>query len=83
MIYIWIRRTLNWADEEEAAAGITDPWLKEKVPLWNATFNISYQRFRLPGRADRGPQSLEGGGRRAGRLGPDPGWSPRAPGRRR
>ena len=46
MIYIWIRRTLNWADEEEAAAQITDPWLKEKLPLWNATFNISYQRFR-------------------------------------
>ena len=46
MIYIWVRRTLNWADEEEAAAGITDPWLNEKLPLWNATFNISYQRFR-------------------------------------
>lgn len=46
MIYIWIRRTLNWADEEGAAAQITDPWLKPKLPLWNATFNISYQRFR-------------------------------------
>ena len=46
MIYIWIRRTLNWADEQGAAAGITHACLKEKVPLWNATFNLSYQRFR-------------------------------------
>lgn len=46
MIYIWIRRTVDWDDEEAAVAQLTDPWLKPKVPLWNATFNISYQRFR-------------------------------------
>jgi hypothetical protein len=47
VIYIWVRRTVGWADEQAAEARITDPWLKQKVPLWNATFNISYQRFRL------------------------------------
>jgi hypothetical protein len=46
VIHIWIRRTVDWADEEAAVAQLTDPWLKPKVPLWNATFNISYQRFR-------------------------------------
>jgi hypothetical protein len=46
MIYIWVRRTVDWADEEKAAAQLTDPWLTPKLPLWNATFNISYQRFR-------------------------------------
>jgi hypothetical protein len=47
LIYIWIRRTVNWADEEEAAARLNDPGMKQKLPLWNATFNISYQRFRF------------------------------------
>jgi hypothetical protein len=62
VIYIWIRRTLDWADEEEAAAGITDPWLKQKLPLWNATFNISYQRFRhrVAEIADRNHARVEG-----------------------
>jgi hypothetical protein len=46
VIYIWIRRTVDWEDEDAALAQLTDPWLKPKVPLWNATFNITYQRFR-------------------------------------
>ena len=43
MIYIWVRRTLDWADEEAVLSQLTD---QSKVPRWNATFNISYQRFR-------------------------------------
>jgi hypothetical protein len=46
MIYIWVRRTVDWADEQAAAKQLTYPWLKQKLVLWNATFNISYQRFR-------------------------------------
>jgi hypothetical protein len=45
-LYIWIRRTVDWADDEAALDQITDPWLKPKIQLWNGTFNISYQRFR-------------------------------------
>jgi hypothetical protein len=46
VIHIWIRRTVDWDDEEAAMAQLTDPWLIPKVPLWNATFNLSYQQFR-------------------------------------
>jgi hypothetical protein len=46
VIHIWIRRTVDWEDEDAALDQLTDPWLIPKVPLWNATFNISYQRFR-------------------------------------
>jgi hypothetical protein len=46
VIYIWVRRTVDWDDEEGALAQLTDPWLIPKIPVWNATFNISYQRFR-------------------------------------
>jgi hypothetical protein len=42
VIYIWIRRTVDWDDEDAAL----DPWLIPRLPLWNATFNISYPRFR-------------------------------------
>lgn len=47
MIYIWIRRTVDWQDEDAALERLTDPWLIPKVPLWNSTFDITYQRFRL------------------------------------
>jgi hypothetical protein len=47
LIYIWIRRTVDWADEEAAVAQLTDPWLLPKIPLWNKTFDMTYQRFRL------------------------------------
>jgi hypothetical protein len=43
VIYVWVRRTLDWEDEEAVLAQLADT---SKVPLWNATFNISYQRFR-------------------------------------
>jgi hypothetical protein len=46
VICIWIRRTVDWTDEEAAVAQLTDPWLLPKIPLWNATFNISYASFR-------------------------------------
>ena len=46
MVYIWVRKTLNWADEEGALAQIAHPWIRSKVELWNRTFNISYQHFR-------------------------------------
>jgi hypothetical protein len=46
VIYIWIRRTVDWRNEDAALDQLTDSWLKPKVPLWNATFNISYQGFR-------------------------------------
>jgi hypothetical protein len=41
--HIWVRRTLDWADEEAVVAELADASM---VPLWNATFNVSYQRFR-------------------------------------
>ena len=44
MIHIWIRKTQDWADEEGVVAQLAD---SSMVPLWNATFNLSYQRFRL------------------------------------
>ena len=43
MIYIWVRRPVDWEDEEAALAQLEDTSM---VPLWNATFNLSYQRFR-------------------------------------
>lgn len=46
MVYIWIRKTLSWADEQEALRQVTFPALRPLIPLWNATFNMSYQRFR-------------------------------------
>jgi hypothetical protein len=46
VIYIWIRRTVDWGDGDAATDQLTDAWLKPKVPLWNGTFNISYQDFR-------------------------------------
>jgi hypothetical protein len=45
MIYIWIRRTLDWGDEEAITAQI-DPEFRPRFELWNSTFNISYPQFR-------------------------------------
>jgi hypothetical protein len=47
VVYIWIRRTVAWEREDEALAAVTDPWIAEKARTWNATFNMSFQRFRL------------------------------------
>jgi hypothetical protein len=45
VIYIWVRATVPWADEAEARSQLR-PELRRRLDLWNATFNISYQRFR-------------------------------------
>ncbi len=45
LVYIWVRRTLDWNDEAVAFAGV-DERMKPKVQLWNETFTMTYQRFR-------------------------------------
>lgn len=45
MIFIWVRAAAPWADEERARSEIR-PDLRQRLDLWNETFNISYQRFR-------------------------------------
>jgi hypothetical protein len=45
LIYIWVRRTLDWNDEAVAFAGLEER-LKPKVQTWNETFTMTYQRFR-------------------------------------
>src|ERR1039457_5911276 len=45
VIYIWVRKTLDWGDEDVALAQLVDV-MKPKVQLWNATFDMTYQRFR-------------------------------------
>ena len=45
MTYIWVRTTVEWGDEQ-AALDQVHSWLMPKIQLWNATFNLSYQRFR-------------------------------------
>jgi hypothetical protein len=45
MIYIWIRRTLDWSDEEAFWAQIDDR-IRPGVELWNATLNMPFHRFR-------------------------------------
>ena len=37
---------MDWEDEAATLAKLTDPLRESKVPLWNATFNISFRRFR-------------------------------------
>jgi hypothetical protein len=37
---------VDWQDEAAALDQLSDPWLIPKIPLWNSTFNITYQRFR-------------------------------------
>jgi hypothetical protein len=46
MVYIWIRQTVSWADEQRAEREVTFPPLRSLIPLWNSTFNMSYQHFR-------------------------------------
>ena len=45
MIYIWVRATLPWHDAELARAQVR-PDFRQRLDLWNETFNIPYQRFR-------------------------------------
>jgi hypothetical protein len=45
MIYIWIRATVDWQDEEAFLAQLR-PELEPKINLWNETFNIRFHVFR-------------------------------------
>jgi hypothetical protein len=44
-ICIWIRRTVDWADEQAFLAQAPAD-LRPKVELWNATFTLPFHRFR-------------------------------------
>lgn len=43
LVYIWVRRTLDWAREH---ATRIDPAMRQKVGLWDATFSLPYHAFR-------------------------------------
>lgn len=45
MIYIWIRATVDWADERAFLAQVT-PAFKLRLDVWNATFTFPYHVFR-------------------------------------
>jgi hypothetical protein len=45
MIYIWIRRTCDWNDEEAFLAQV-DERFEDRLALWNETFAMPYHRFR-------------------------------------
>jgi hypothetical protein len=43
LIYIWVRRTLDWARED---GSLIDARMQPKVSLWDATFTVPYCAFR-------------------------------------
>jgi len=45
MIYIWIRRTCDWNDEQAFLAQV-EPDFEDLLELWNETFDMPYHRFR-------------------------------------
>jgi hypothetical protein len=45
MIYIWVRHTVPWEDEQAFLAQV-NPRFKPKVDTWNETFSIPYNLFR-------------------------------------
>jgi hypothetical protein len=45
VIYIWVRETVDWANEQAFRAQL-DPAFAPRVDLWNATFDIPFHRFR-------------------------------------
>jgi hypothetical protein len=45
MIYVWVRRTLDWSDEEAFWAQV-DERDRPGVEVWNATLNIPFHLFR-------------------------------------
>jgi hypothetical protein len=45
MIFIWVRRTTDWADEQAFRAQV-DPRFLPKVEVWNETFDIPFHLFR-------------------------------------
>lgn len=46
VIYIWVRATTDWADEEAVLAQLR-PTLRPKVEVWNETFTMPFHVFRL------------------------------------
>ncbi|MGH2992333.1 MAG: hypothetical protein ACRDL1_02210, partial [Solirubrobacterales bacterium] len=45
VIYIWVRETTDWEDEQAFVAQMRSE-LEAKVELWNDTFNIPFHAFR-------------------------------------
>jgi hypothetical protein len=45
MLYIWVRATASW-DDEQAFRAQLDPAFAVKVEVWNATFAMPYRSFR-------------------------------------
>lgn len=45
MVYIWVRATLDWEDEEAVWAQVR-PEFRPRIDLWNATFNVPFHVFR-------------------------------------
>lgn len=45
VLYVCVRRTLEWGDEAAVTAGLR-PEFRPKVATWNATFTLPYHRFR-------------------------------------
>jgi hypothetical protein len=45
MIYIWIRRTCDWYDEEAFLAQV-DERFEDRLAVWNETFEMPYHQFR-------------------------------------
>ncbi len=45
MIYIWIRRTCDWNDEQAFLAQV-EPDFEDLLELWNETFDMPYHRYR-------------------------------------
>jgi hypothetical protein len=46
MVYIHLRRSLDWADEAAVQSGLVAKF-RPKLETWDATFNIPYRCFRL------------------------------------
>ncbi|MBY0276741.1 hypothetical protein K2Z84_15475 [Candidatus Binatia bacterium] len=45
MLYLWVRATASWADEQAFRAQL-DPAFAAKVAVWNETFTLPYHLFR-------------------------------------
>jgi hypothetical protein len=45
VVFIWVRHTLDWSDEEAVRAQLS-PEIRPLVELWDATFSMPYHRFR-------------------------------------
>lgn len=47
MIYVWVRATLDWADEDAFWSQVDAmPRLRPRVEVWNATLNMPFHLFR-------------------------------------